>query len=61
MNVMIATVGVETGNTALGSTAECALFMIAFAAVGVVLLVIGGRLLKSFHEPNAVRYTSIRL
>lgn len=60
MNIMIAAVGVETGNTALGSTAECALFVTAFTAVGLVLLVIASRLLKTFHEPNAVRYISPR-
>lgn len=61
MNMMIAAVGVEYGNTAMGGTVECVLFVTAFTAVGLILLVIGGRLLKTFHEPHAVRYTSPRL
>ncbi len=61
MNIMIAAVGIEPGHAAFGGTAEGALFVAGFAAVGMVLLVLGGFLLKTFHEPHSVRYTSPRL
>ncbi len=61
MNIMIAAVGIEPGHAAFGGTAEGALFVVVFAAAGFVLLVVGGYLLKTFHEPHAVRYTSPRV
>lgn len=60
MNIMIAAVGIEPGHAALGGTAEGAMFVAAMAAVGLILLVAGGILLKSFNEPHAARYTGVR-
>ncbi|MBI3564650.1 MAG: hypothetical protein HY079_05585 [Elusimicrobia bacterium] len=60
MNIMIAAVGLESGHAALGGTAEGALFVAVMAAVGFLFLMAGGRLLKSFHEPHAARYTGPR-
>jgi len=60
MNVMIAAVGIDPNYAASRGSADGALFVASFAAVGLVLLFVGGRVLKSFHEPHAVRYTGPR-
>ncbi len=56
MNTMIVAVGMEPGRAAFGGTAEGAAFAAAFAAMGLILILAGGFLLKSFHQPHAVRY-----
>lgn len=61
MNIMIAAVGLDSGFAATGGTADGALFIAAFAAVGFILLCAGGLLLKTFHQPHSVRYTAPRL
>lgn len=61
MNIMIAAVGIGSGQTAGGGTAEGALFVASMAAVGFVFLLAGSRLLKTFHEPHAARYSGPRL
>lgn len=60
MNIMIAAVGIDSGYAAAGGTAEGAAFIAVFAGVGLVLLLAGNRLLKSFHEPHAARYSGPR-
>lgn len=53
MNIMIAAVGVDSGFGAAGGTAEGALFVAAFAAVGFLLLMAAGRVAKKGREGQA--------
>jgi hypothetical protein len=61
MNIMIATAGFDSTLSAPGGTAEGALFVASFAALGLILLVLGGRLLRNYQEPHTARYSAPRL
>jgi len=62
MNIMIAAVGVDHGIFAASGTAEGALFVAIFAAVGCALCLIACRLTRRCEDvPQFARYTIPRL
>lgn len=61
MNIMIASVGMDSLSGMSGGTADGALFVAAFAATGFLLLMAAGRVARREQEPHAVPYVVPRL
>ena len=62
MNIMISSIGLGPALTSSGGTADGALFVVVFSALGFLLLSVAGCILRGCESRNqSVRYTQIRL